>query len=245
MMDKKITKYTDHRTAPMPGFPWVMFQTWEDVFAMHVPVDIEVLDPHVPDELKLDSYGGQAWISIFPFYLRNLSLRGLPRFPYFHKFLELNVRTYVSYKGIPGVYFFSLDAEKIIPVLGARTATLPYFKARMSRTDTDGWMTYSSRRQFDGAAYFNAKYKVTSDAKTAAPDTLDHWLFERYRLYKTIGNRVVHISIHHLPWKLAKVSFSYDGDSINSMLPGNIEGTPAVAHYSPGLDTLFWPLVKS
>lgn len=123
----------------------------------------------------------------------------MPKFPYFHKFLELNVRTYVTHNDIPGVYFFSLDAEKIMPVLGARMATIPYYKARMERRPHDEWTLYSSHRQFRSQAYFKRRYKVTSEACEVKPGTLEHWLFERYRLYKTIGNRVVHIAVHHLP----------------------------------------------
>lgn len=222
-----------------------MYQRWEDILVLHVPVDIEKLAPHVPNQLTLDSYQGKAWISIFPFYLRNIRFRGLPKFPYIHKFLELNVRTYVTYNDIPGVYFFSLDAEKLIPVLGARTATIPYYKSKMTRSQHDGWTLYSSQRQFGSQAYFKGKFKVISEAREVEDGTHEHWLFERYRLYKTIGNNVVHIDIHHLPWTLAKVSVICDNESINSLLPGNIEGTPTLAHYAPRIDSLFWPLKKS
>src|SRR5690625_5339622 len=90
----------------------MMYQKWEDLLSLHIPVDPEALRSHVPKELELDVYGGKAWISIFPFLIRDLRFRNMPRFPYFHKFLELNVRTYVKHKGIPGVYFFSLEDRK-------------------------------------------------------------------------------------------------------------------------------------
>ena len=244
-MKNRLLNYTEHRTAPLPRFPWMMYQRWEDLVCMHILVDPGELLPHIPRELDLDLYGGKAWISIFPFLIRNLGLRSMPRFPYFHKFLELNVRTYVKHKGIPGVYFFSLDAEKIMPVLGARTVTLPYYKAKMKREEKHGWVHYSSRRQHSDKAYFEARYKILSSAAPAEEATLDHWLFERYRLYQTIRSTVFHIGIHHLKWKLADVSIDYNPDSINSLLPGDIEGEPAVAHYSPVLDVIFWPLGKS
>lgn len=240
-----LLNYIEHRTAPLPDYPWTMYQKWEDLVCMHIPVDPEELLPHVPQELAVDLYDGQAWISIFPFHIRNLKLRNKPKFPYFHEFLELNVRTYVKHKGIPGVYFFSLDAEKIMPVLGARAVTLPYYKAKMKRKEKHGWMHYSSKRRHNDKTYFEARYKVLSSAAPAEEGTLDHWLFERYRLYKTIRGTVIHIGIHHLKWKLADVSIDYNPDSINSLLPGDIKGEPAAAHYSPVLDVIFWPPVKS
>lgn len=241
----ELLRYTNHRTAPLPGCPWMMQQKWEDLLCLHIPVDAGELSPHIPAELELDLYGDKAWISIFPFQIRDLGLRGMPKFPYFHKFLELNVRTYVKHKGIPGVYFFSLDAEKVMPVLGAKTVTLPYYKAKMKRKVKHGWVHYSSRRQHGGEAYFEARYKALSSASPADEGTLDHWLFERYRLYKTIRGTVIHIDIHHLKWKLADVSIDYDPESVNSLLPGNITGEPAAAHYSPMLDVILWPPVKS
>lgn len=245
MMNKNILHDTEHRTAPMPTIPWVMYQKWEDILVLHVSVEIEELAPFIPDQLTLDTYQGKAWISIFPFLIRDLRFRGLPKFPYVHHFLELNVRTYVTYNDIPGVYFFSLDAAKALPVLGARTVTLPYFKARMKRTRDNGGIIYSSQRQFGSQAYFKGKYKVTSESREVEEGTIEHWLFERYRLYQTIGGTVWHIAIHHLPWTLAEVSVISDNEAINSLLQGNIEGVPTIAHYSHRLETLFWPLQKS
>jgi uncharacterized protein len=56
----------------------------------------------------------------------------LPALPVVGQSNELNVRTYVHFNGVPGVWFFSLDASNTLAVLGARAAIgLPYFRARM------------------------------------------------------------------------------------------------------------------
>lgn len=143
-MKRKLLNHINHRNAPLPEGPWLMYQKWEDLLCMHIPVNAQELMPHIPKELELDLYGGDAWISIFPFKVRNLQVRGLPRFPYIHEFLELNVRTYVKYKNVPGIYFFSLDAEKLIPVIGARIGTLPYYKAKMRKAEINEWTEYAS-----------------------------------------------------------------------------------------------------
>ena len=50
---------------------------------------------------------------------------------------ELNLRTYVSHDGHSGVYFFSLDAQGILGVVGARLFHhLPYYYARCSLNDS-------------------------------------------------------------------------------------------------------------
>lgn len=243
-MKQKLLGHTDHRNAPLPDGPWLMYQRWEDLMCMHIPVEKEMISPHVPDALSLDTYDGYAWISIFTFKVNGLQLRGLPKFPYFHHFLEVNVRTYVKENGISGVYFFSLDAAKTIPVLGARLGTLPYFKAKMRAVEKTGWIHYSSRRQHESDVYFKGRYKPISKPSLPPPDSLSHWLFERYYLFNTVKGTVVHVGIHHLPWKPAEASVIYDKHAVNSLLPGNIEGEPVRAHYIDSIDVLFWPLQK-
>ena len=134
-------------TAYRTEGPWVMRHKWENLMCMHIPVDSKALSIYVPDPLDLDLYDSYAWLSIFTFNVRNMGMGNLPKFPYFHQFLELNVRTYVKYNNVPGVYFFSLDAAKFLPVSGGRLLTLPYFKARMKSIKKAGWTHFSSRRQ--------------------------------------------------------------------------------------------------
>ena len=56
-----------------------------------------------------------------------------PAMPWASEFPELNVRTYVSVDGKPGVYFFSLDAASALAVASARTFfKLNYFNAAVA-----------------------------------------------------------------------------------------------------------------
>src|SRR4029453_1218031 len=103
--------------------------------------------PLLPRALELDLFTGQAWIGLVPFYMTNVTPRGIPAISWMSEFPELNLRTYVRVGDRPGVYFFSLDAGSW---LAARTArlllNLPYFSAAMSvRADQSG-VAYESRR---------------------------------------------------------------------------------------------------
>jgi uncharacterized protein len=57
--------------------------------------------------LPIDTYEGTAYVGIVPFHMTGIRLRGLPPIPFTDRFPELNVRTYVTLDGKPGVYFFS------------------------------------------------------------------------------------------------------------------------------------------
>src|SRR5436190_21397121 len=112
---------TEHRAIAPPARPWIMWQRWHDLLFAHWPLPPEVLRPLVPSGLTLDTFSGQAWISVVPFRMTGIRPRWLPAPPGMSATPELNVRTYVTVDGKPGVYFFSLDAALYPAVVVART----------------------------------------------------------------------------------------------------------------------------
>ena len=142
------TADASHRPWPLPSEPWIMAQRWSDLLFAHWPVPAEMIRSLVPPSLPIDTYDGSAWLSIASFYLSHLRPRFLPALPRVSEFPELNVRTYTSLGGKPGVYFFTLDAGSSIAVEGARALYhLNYLRAEMSTTrDAAGMVSYYSRR---------------------------------------------------------------------------------------------------
>jgi uncharacterized protein YqjF (DUF2071 family) len=124
------------RTRP-PGWP-IMYQSWGKLLFVHWPVPAELLRPLIPDPLVIDTFNASAWLGITPFTMWGVRPVFLPPIPIVSQSHELNVRTYVHLDGVPGIWFFSLDASNPIAVLGARlTFYLPYFNARMSLEQRD------------------------------------------------------------------------------------------------------------
>ena len=139
---------------------------WQDLLFANWPVDPDVVDAHLPDALDVDTHDGSAWLSVVPFTNAAVRPRGLPAqlgvdLP------ELNLRTYVTCEGTPSVYFFSLDAEGVLGVLGARLFHhLPYYYARMShRRSESGASRFESRRLHPGArpVEFAATYEPAGE----------------------------------------------------------------------------------
>ena len=98
-----ILDVTEHRPWPLPSSRWVMTQTWHDLLFAHWPVELGVLRAKVPSAFPVDTFDGQAWIGIVPFHMSNVAPRGVPALPWISAFPELNVRTYVTLDGKPGV----------------------------------------------------------------------------------------------------------------------------------------------
>ena len=140
---------TAHRPWPAPMAPWIMTQRWNDLLFLHYPVAPEALRPLVPDVLTLDTYKQRAWVTITPFWINHLRPPGVPSLPWVSHFSEINVRTYVTYDGKPGIYFFSLDASNLSAVWGARVFyRLPYWQASIKVKGRGGpRLEYVSKRQ--------------------------------------------------------------------------------------------------
>src|SRR5437899_12900720 len=99
-----------HRPWPVPEGPWVMAQSWHDLLFAHWVLPVDTLRPLIPTPLEIDTHHGIAWMGIAPFRMTGVRIRGIPALPGLSAFPELNVRTYVTLGGKPGVFFFSLDA---------------------------------------------------------------------------------------------------------------------------------------
>lgn len=234
-----------HRPWPLPRGPWVMGQRWSNLLFIHRPIDAGALRALVPPALGLDLHGGTAWVSVTPFYVSRLRARGLPPLPGVSEFPELNVRTYVTVDGKPGVYFFSLDAGSALAVYGARAMyRLPYFRAAMSvREARDGTIHYRSRRTHRGApaAELVAQYRPAGALTHSRPGTLDHWLTERYCLYAVDrSRRVFRAEIHHHPWALHPAELEIDRDTMAAAAGLALSADPPRLSFSRRLDVLVW-----
>ena len=179
---------------------------WHDLLFMHWPVDAEALRRRLPAGLAIDAFEGSAWIGVVPFRMTCVRPRLVPGLPGLSAFPELNVRTYVTRDGKPGVWFLSLDAASALAVRLARARfRLPYFRARMSCRESDGWVDYASERIDSGApaAGLAARYRPVGPTFLARPGTLDHFLTARYCLYATDRDgSLLRGEIDHPPWPL-------------------------------------------
>ncbi len=237
---------TAHRPWPLPERQWAMTQTWHDLLFAHFRVDSATLRTLVPEALALDVYEGQAWLSITPFWIGSLRPPGIPPLPRLSRFYELNVRTYVSYRNKPGVYFFSLDASNLSAVWGARMFyRLPYWHARMS-AEGKQQIRYQARRlhgpkSADGMPQLRVSYMPTSQPRAARPGSLEAFLAERYCHYAWNRKKLYRAEIHHLPWPLQQAEVQVEINTMAEPLGLRLPPAPDLAHFSRLLKVLVWP----
>jgi uncharacterized protein len=222
------------------GIP-MMHQNWGKLLFMHWRISEEELRPLIPERLEIDTFDGDAWIGVVPFTMWNVRLSFTPPVPWLSEFHELNVRTYVHYDGVPGVWFFSLDANSSVAVLGARTVyNLPYFNARITLEQTGDRIVYASERTDEPPADFHATWAIGEKLPQSKPDSLDFFLTERYCLYCTRGERLYRLRIHHRPWPLQAATLqNYGSTMIESHGLKTPTGEPLI-HYAEELGVEFW-----
>ena len=238
-------QHRGHRPWPLPDGRWALAQTWADLLFCHWPVAPAELAPHVPASLPLDLFDGSAWLTITPFEVQATRLRGTLPPPGLSRFPELNVRTYVTLGGRPGIWFFSLDAASMLAVAAARGLyRLPYLRARMEIARDEPWIEYRSERHDPrGApASFEARYRATGGVRHAEPGSLEAWLVERYRLYTVDGpGRVFAGDIHHRPWTLQDAVADIRANTMTAPHGIDLAGEPLV-QFAGRQDVVFWPL---
>lgn len=211
----------------------LLYMRWEDLLFLHWPIDPDVLRPHIPPQLEVDTFDGQAWIGVVPFLMASTRFRFLPAIPTATRFLECNLRTYVrDASGRAGVWFFSLDAESRLAVAGARLGYgLPYFKAKMHCEHLGNRVHYTTQRSDQRAppATFEATWHSAGPAKPAAPATLEHFLAERYCLYTQCRGQLLRGDIEHAPWQLAPAKVDIHQLDMTQLLAYSLSTPPTSA----------------
>jgi hypothetical protein len=221
-----------------------MQQTWNDLLFAHWPIAPEIMRPLVPSVLPLDMLGGECWLAVTPFHMTGVRPRWMPPLPGASAFPELNVRTYVTYGGKPGVYFFSLDAGSRLAAWAARmTYHLPYFHSQMSVADRNGWVQYDSVRT--RGTEFHGKYRPVSPVRLRDQGALEYWLTERYCLYTLIGDSVYRAEIHHAQWPLQDAVCEISANTMPAAAGIKLPEVNPLLHFAKRLEVLIWPLKKA
>jgi uncharacterized protein YqjF (DUF2071 family) len=183
----------------------VLSMRWEDLLFAHWEVEPGVVDPHLPDGFEVDTYDGSAWLGVVPFVMRGIRPRPAPRCLGLD-FAELNLRTYVRVDGERGVYFFSLDADDVLGVAGARLGyDLPYYRAETEVEKDGGEVLFRSSRRhpFAPSAEFDATYRPEGEGFVADEGSLAEFLTERYAFFVASGDGVVRGRVSHPRWELS------------------------------------------
>ena len=228
-----MTRIEDQAT-PLPARAPAVHMTWADIAFAHWRVPVDTMRRLVPAELELDTHDGDAWVGLIPFTMQDCRFRGVPPLPGLGRFLECNVRTYVRHRGVPGVWFFSLDAASRLAVIGGRVIWgLNYRLARFERRVEGGTIRYGlSRHKGDGAGRLD--WTPGAALPPHGPGSLEHFLVERYHLYALRHGKLLRGRVDHEPWPLRTATAAEIDPGLVAAAGIEVEGEP-VMHCSDGV----------
>lgn len=232
-----------HRPDGQP----LMHQTWGKLLFMHWRIDEKQLRPLLPAKLEIDIFDGTAWIGIIPFTMWDI--RAFPPFmpplPVLNAMHELNVRTYVHYDRIPGVWFFSLDCNSAAAVMAARTFYhLPYFNADIELEQESNTINYQLKRTDRPLAEFKGSWNIGKSIPFSHPESLDFFLTERYCLYSEHSGSLYRARIFHQPWPLQEATMNLYASTMIEPLGVRLPEDDPEVRYAESLDVDIWPIKR-
>jgi len=234
---ESLKSYTTHRPWAMPKHPWSYSQKWNDVILLHYKVNEQLLRTFVPNQLELDQFNGEFWVSIVAFNMEQIHPGLLPSIDSISNFYELNIRTYVNSNGKPGVYFLSIEAIKSLAcILAQKISKLPYKFAEIKRKNNCFESGNNSTKKF-----FSVQYSIGH--KIQQKNDLEHWLTERYTLFQDYKKEIYGFVVHHKEWELHRLKIQrlivdYPMYNFFFLKP------PDEFHYAKGVAVLSWKKTK-
>ena len=229
------------------GHMKVMTQQWQELLFAHWAYEPEVVQRLLPSGVELDTFEGKAYVGLVPFNMRNLRLRGLPPIPTTSNFAEVNVRTYVTSRGRSAVWFFSLDTQKLLPTLVARSAfKLPYCYGTTSVTLTGtGEGAILSSNVIRKWPHRSSSALAVRVGAPVQPGPLDNFLTSRWGLVSSSrGDRLWYGAVEHEAWPLHHAELLHLDDNLITAagLPRPV-GEPHLL-FSPGVHTTIHSLER-
>ena len=178
-----------------------MHHRWESLLFLHWQVPPDSIQETLPKGLTVDTFNGNAYLAIVPFFMRDVRPVRLPAVPWISHFLELNVRTYAyDEAGVPGVWFYSLDCNQPLAVVIARWMTgLRYLYATMSATR--GYFVDFGCRRRGSVQTARSRYRGIGEAREADPGSFEFFVLERYYFFAQRGGSLVRAQVAHAPYR--------------------------------------------
>lgn len=233
---------------PYPDAKWASYQVWSSLFFAHWPLPVAMLRPLVPAGLEIDTFDGDAYVSIVAMEMTKCSIRGLGTVPGESSFPEINLRTYVKHGGKAGVFFIRCDADALFSDLAARLVFhLPYTPAAMSRsTQADGSTMFRSKRSLPPIpdATYVATFKPLGPASIPVPGSRTAFLRNRdYAFAQRPDGGLNLLTLVHDPWLVQHVDPASTRVLVNTLLTAaglTLPSIPIAMDYTEQIDSVFW-----
>ena len=239
-MDQSIEALITARQRPVGRA--ILTQKWDNLLFLHWKYDAAEIQRRLPPGLFVDTFNGQAFLSIIGFQMSAIRVSGLPAVPFLSNLTELNVRTYVrTADGKPGIYFFSLDCDHWLAVKIAQLAFgLNYKYAQLKFLPNSHELSCQRSSAANKADY---SWEPQGSPGTAAPGTIEFFLLERYIFFTERKKQLWAGQVYHPPYSFSSASVTEWSEAPfqwNQLLPTHV--APDLVHACRGVAIEAFPL---
>ena len=224
---------------------------WCDVLLLTFEAPADLIGRLVPAGVEPDRWNGRTHVSLVALGMRRVRLRGWP-VPGFSAHLQVNFRTYIRYRGEPGVWFIrEFVPSRLLAAVawlkfGEPFGTAP-IRVRVEEQESSVRASYQLERPELGWHLTMAGSRATH---VPPPDSAEHYFKERVlacRVRRDGGLGV--FRVEHPPWAVREVTavdyrvdfgFLYGADwrFLN-------DARPVSAIFAPGSDVTVYPPVRA
>jgi uncharacterized protein YqjF (DUF2071 family) len=218
---------------------------WEELLFASWPVSAEVLRPHVPAGLPIDTWGGSAWLTVVALRLTRVRPLRLPLPGGGFTFSQVNVRTYTTLGGKRGIWLLSVDSADRPTVAAARIGFgAPYHHAEVTVAPDADLVRASSQRRGDSPVSFAAAYRPIGAPAPPEAGSLDSFLVNRLSLYGANRLGVLRGDIAHGPWPLQRAAAEVEAGELLGALGIRLPSDPPTLHFVSSIDVIGGPPVR-
>ena len=249
-VEDRLKPLFDGLTHPPSADPnkWLMIEHESSLIFASWPVPAEQLRSLVPSALDIDTFQGTAWVTIEALQSSAVRFRELPIPATPLDGIETNVRTYVRYQGQRGILFLSLDCPGFLgSTMSQVLFKLPFHEADATLTlDGDNYHIESIRIEKSAAPpQFALSGRLTGDPAIVAAGSLDDFLLNLTCLFAvTPDGDLYRGEVAHRPRVIQSIDAVIPTNTLVAAAGLTLPNQPPIVRYSPGDDSLAWPLER-
>ena len=212
---------------------------WRRVSFLHWTYAPDLVGALLPRGLEVDAHDGRAWVGLVAFEMADVRLPGTPAVPRFSTFPEVNVRTYVRRPGgRDGLFFFTLEASRLITVVARPMIGIAYSWAQMAVSQRGEEVRYRTARRWPsdsrGVSRLGVRYGAAIPPEEQTD--FDHYLTGRWQAYSHRRGRLYCTPVEHEPWPLHRAETTMLEDRLIASCGLPPPQDPPVAHYAPAVN---------
>jgi uncharacterized protein YqjF (DUF2071 family)/predicted DCC family thiol-disulfide oxidoreductase YuxK len=177
---------------------------WDDLVFLNYPCKPELIQKLLPKGMLVDLFENKAYLTIAPLTMSNFSLYSC-KFLFQKQFYECNLRTYVQVGKKTGVYFFSLDADSVLEVFGAKAIfRLNYRYRSMKFSLKKGYYDFSMKNPLNSKEKTHIRLHISKEKKDPTP--LIRFISDRSSYFVTHKNHLFEGIVEHMDWQFHKAN---------------------------------------